>query len=298
MRLSNTVLFLIPAFIWGSTWYVIKFQIGDTDPLFSVGYRFLLAGFIMLGYSKLTKINLRFTVRNHFFIALQGACLFGINYWLVYMAERHLTSGLVAVIFSGLIFMNIFLNALILRAPVRKNVILGGIIGILGVALIFKDELKVFDFSDQNFIAFLMAIGSVTLASTGNILSAYNQKQKVPVVQTNAFGMLYGAIIVISIAVLSGKSFSIDLNFSYLASLGYLAVFGSVIAFTTYLNLLGKIGPDKSGYISLVMPVIALFISTILEGYQWTFYGFIGLLMILSGIYLALNKKRAVQKTA
>ena len=297
MRLSNTVLFLIPAFIWGSTWYVIKFQIGDTDPLFSVGYRFLLAGFIMLVYSKLTKINLRFTVRNHFFIALQGACLFGINYWLVYMAERHLTSGLVAVIFSGLIFMNIFLNALILRAPVRKNVILGGIIGILGVALIFKDELKVFDFSDQNFIAFLMAIGSVTLASTGNILSAYNQKQKVPVVQTNAFGMLYGAIIVISIAVLSGKSFSIDLNFSYLASLGYLAVFGSVIAFTTYLNLLGKIGPDKSGYISLVMPVIALFISTILEGYQWTFYGFIGLLMILSGIYLALNKKRAVQKT-
>jgi drug/metabolite transporter (DMT)-like permease len=214
------------------------------------------------------------------------------------MAERHLTSGLVAVIFSGLIFMNIFLNALILRAPVRKNVILGGIIGILGVALIFKDELTVFDFSDQNFIAFLMAIGSVTLASTGNILSAYNQKQKVPVVQTNAFGMLYGAIIVISIAVLSGKSFSIDLNFSYLASLGYLAVFGSVIAFTTYLNLLGKIGPDKSGYISLVMPVIALFISTILEGYQWTFYGFIGLLMILSGIYLALNKKRAVQKTA
>ena len=297
MRLSNTVLFLIPAFIWGSTWYVIKFQIGDTDPLFSVGYRFLLAGFIMLVYSKLTKINLRFTVRNHFFIALQGACLFGINYWLVYMAERHLTSGLVAVIFSGLIFMNIFLNALILRAPVRKNVILGGIIGILGVALIFKDELKVFDFSDQNFVAFLMAIGSVTLASTGNILSAYNQKQKVPVVQTNAFGMLYGAIIVISIAVLSGKSFSIDLNFSYLTSLGYLAVFGSVIAFTTYLNLLGKIGPDKSGYISLVMPVIALFISTILEGYQWTFYGFIGLLMILSGIYLALNKKRAVQKT-
>ena len=128
--------------------------------------------------------------------------------------------------------------------------------------------------------------------------SAYNQRQKVPVIQTNAFGMLYGAALVLAIAVLSGKSFTIDVNFPYLASLGYLSVFGSVIAFTTYLNLLGRIGPDRSGYISLVMPAIALFISTILEGYQWTYYGFIGLLMILSGIYLALNKARSAAKVA
>lgn len=295
MRLSNTVLFLIPAFIWGSTWYVIKFQIGDTDPLFSVGYRFLLAGLIMLIYSRLARLSLKFSARDHLFMALQGGCLFGINYWLVYMSERYLTSGLVAVIFSGLIFMNVFLSALILQAPVKKNVVYGGLIGILGVALIFKDELKIFDFSDQNFIAFLLAIGSMTLASMGNILSAYNQRKKIPVIQSNAFGMLYGAIIVLAIAIVSGKPFTIDLNFQYLASLGYLIVFGSVIAFTTYLNLLGKIGPDKSGYISLLMPAIALLISTALEGYQWTIYGFIGLLMILSGIYLALSKRKAAQ---
>lgn len=292
MRLSNTALFLIPSLIWGSTWYVIKFQIGDTDPLFSVGYRFILAGGVLLAYSKLAKLNLRFTAKNHFFIALQGVCLFGINYWLVYMSERQLTSGLVAVIFSGLIFMNVFLNALILKAPVRKNVMAGGVVGILGIALIFKDELTVFNFSDQNFVAFLMAIGSVTLASAGNILSAYNQKLKIPVIQSNAFGMLYGAIIVTSIALISGKSFSIDLNFSYIASLAYLSLFGSVIAFTTYLNLLGKIGPDKAGYISLVMPVIALFLSTILEGYQWTLYGFVGLSLILAGIFMALRQQR------
>lgn len=295
MRLSNTILFLIPTFIWGSTWYVIKFQISDTDPLFSVGYRFILAGGILLVYSKLTKLDLKFSAKNHLFIALQGACLFGLNYWLVYMAEEHLTSGLVAVIFSGLIFMNVFFNALILRAPVRKNVIFGGIIGIIGVSLIFKDELSVFDFSDENFVAFLMAVGSVTLASIGNILSAFNQNQKIPVIQTNAFGMLYGAFIVTLIALLSGKSFTIDMSFSYLSSLLYLSVFGSVIAFTTYLNLLGRIGPDKSGYISLVMPAIALFISTILEGYQWTGYGFAGLLLILSGIYIALRKKKNPQ---
>lgn len=292
MRLSNTVLFLIPTLIWGSTWYVIKFQIGDTDPLFSVGYRFLLAGGILLVYSKLKKLNLKFPLKNHLFIAFQGACLFGLNYWLVYMSEEQLTSGLVAVIFSGLIFMNVFLNALILRAPVNKNVIIGGLIGILGVALIFKDELTVFDFSDQNFVAFLIAIGSVILSSAGNIISAYNQKQKIPVIQSNAFGMLYGAIIVTFIALLSGKPVSIDLNFSYLSSLLYLSLFGSVFAFTSYLNLLGKIGPDKAGYISLVMPVIALFLSTILEGYQWTTFGIIGLVMILGGIYMALKRAK------
>lgn len=292
MRLSNLILFLIPALIWGSTWYVIKFQIGDTDPLFSVGYRFAISGAILLVYSKLRKFNLKFSPKQHFFVALQGACLFGINYWLVYMAEEHLTSGLVAIIFSGLIFMNIFLNALFLKAPVRKNVMVGGAIGFIGIALIFKDELTTFSFSDANFVAFVMAFGSMILASAGNILSAYNQMQKVPVVQTNVFGMIYGSVIVIAIGLLSGKSFSIDMNFPYLSSLLYLSVFGSIFAFTAYLNLLGKIGPDKSGYISLVMPVIALFLSTLLEGYQWTSYGFFGLLLILAGILMALKRQK------
>lgn len=291
MRIPNIILFLIPSFIWGSTWYVIKFQIGDTDPIFSVGYRFALAGIILLLYSKIAKLNLRFSLRNHFFIAIQGTCLFGINYWFVYMAEEHLTSGLVAVIFSGLIFMNVFLNSIILKAPLRTRVIFGGVLGAIGIFLIFKDELSSFNLSDQNFVAFLMAIMAVFLASLGNILSAYNQKQKMPVIQTNAYGMLYGAILVMLIGLLTGKNYNVDLSFSYISSLMYLSIFGSIIAFTTYLNLLGRIGPDKAGYFSLLMPVIALTISTFLEGYQWTSYGFVGLVLILSGIFLALQRK-------
>jgi len=106
--------------------------------------------------------------------------------------------------------------------------------------------------------------------------------------------MLYGATLVTTIALLSGKPLVFDFNFPYVTSLLYLSVFGSVIAFTAYLNLLGKVGPDKAGYISLVMPVIALFLSTILEGYQWTSYGFVGLALILSGILLALKKQGKV----
>jgi drug/metabolite transporter (DMT)-like permease len=143
-----------------------------------------------------------------------------------------------------------------------------------------------------------MAVGSVTFASLGNILSAFNQKNKIPVVQSNGFGMLYGATIVTGIALFAGKEITIDLNFSYLSSLAYLSVFGSVIAFSAYLNLLGKVGPDKAGYISLVMPVIALLMSTALEGYKWTYYGILGLMLILTGIFLALKrqKKLTVEK--
>ncbi|NJN27415.1 MAG: EamA family transporter [Cyclobacteriaceae bacterium] len=291
MRLSNSILFLVPALIWGSTWYVIKFQIGDTDALFSVGYRFILAGAILVLYSLLKGLPMRFPVKNHLFIALQGACLFGFNYWLIYMSEAQLTSGLVAVIFVWLIFMNVILSAVFLKSPVRVNVVFGGLVGVVGIGLLFKDELRMFDFSDRNFVAFLLALGSTTLASCGNILSAYNQKQKMPVIQTNAYGMLYGAVFVLAVAIFTGGKPGFNLHFSYLISLLYLSVFGSVIAFTAYLNLLGKIGPDRAGYISLVTPVIALLISTIFENYQWTATGFFGLMLILIGILLALQPK-------
>jgi drug/metabolite transporter (DMT)-like permease len=292
MKISNAILFAIPALIWGSTWYAIKFQIGDTDPLFSVGYRFVLAGLILVAFSKIRKLNMQFSAGHHLLMALQGACLFGLNYWLVYMAEQHLTSGLVAVVFSGLVFANVFFSALVLRAPIRKQVIAGGLIGVVGVALIFRNELAAFSFSDENFVAFLMAVGSVTLASVGNIMSAFNQRKQIPVIQSNAFGMLYGASTVLAIALVSGKEMVVDLSATYVVSMAYLAVFGSVIAFTTYLNLLGKVGPDRAGYIALVMPVIALGISTVLEGYQWTMSGFLGLFMILIGIFMAVTKRK------
>lgn len=296
MKLSNTTLFLIPSLIWGSTWYAIKFQIGETDPLYSVAYRFFLAAAILLIYIKWRGESLTFSWKTHLYFMLQGICLFGINYWLVYMAEEHLTSGLVAVIFGGLIFLNVFLSALFLNAKIHMPVIIGGIIGTTGIGLIFKDELSVFDFSDMNFVAFLMALGSMTLASCGNILSAHYQKRRIPVMQSNAFGMLYGAIMVTILALLMGKTVSYDTAISYTVALIYLSVFGSVIAFNTYLNLLGKIGPGKAGYISLSMPVIALLFSTFLEGYQWTIASVVGLALILVGMYIALQK-RQIAKT-
>ncbi len=295
MKLSNTTLFLIPSLIWGSTWYAIKFQIGTTDPLYSVAFRFFLAAFLLILFIMIKGESIRFSWKTHLYFMLQGVCLFGINYWLVYMSEEHLTSGLVAVIFGGLIFLNVFLSALFLKSKIHTPVVVGGVIGTVGIGLIFKDELSVFDFSDMNFLAFLMALGAMTLASCGNILSAHYQRKRIPIMQSNAFGMFYGAVMVTIIALLMGTPLIYDSSISYSVALIYLSVFGSVIAFNTYLSLLGKIGPGKAGYISLSMPVIALLFSTFLEGYHWTVASLIGLLMILTGMYIALQRKQTVK---
>ena len=290
MRSSNLILFTVPALIWGSTWFVITFQLGIVDPVLSVAYRFLLAGALLLGYCMLFRMDLKYSPRQHFFFFFLGSLLFGTNYWLVYLAELYLTSGLVAVMFSTLIFMNIFFNAIILKNPVKKQVILGAVFGVSGTILIFKPEVSAFDLGDSTFVGLLYCISGVLFASLGNITSAFNQRQKMPVIQTNAFGMLYGGLLMLTIGLVSGKPLAFDLSSSYLLSLVYLSIFGSVIAFSTYLTLIGRIGPDKAAYVIVSLPVIALVISTLFEDYQITYYAGAGILAILIGNFLAVKK--------
>ena len=291
MKCRNLILFVTPAVIWGSTWFVIKFQLGVVDPLLSVCYRFAFAGLILLVYSKLRELNLQFSLRQHLFMALQGALLFGCNYWLIYISEYYLTSGLVAIAFSTLVFMNIIFNSLLLRNPVRRKVIVGAMFGIAGTLLIFQEELSGLSFEDETFVGLVFCLVGVLFASLGNITSAFNQKGRLPVIQTNAFGMLYGATLMLLIAVLSGKPVLIDLSFAYLSSLAYLVIFGSIIAFSTYLTLIGRIGADKAAYVIVAVPVIALVISTIFESYLPSVYAIAGIFLSVIGNGLALRKK-------
>jgi drug/metabolite transporter (DMT)-like permease len=289
--LKNLILFLVPSLIWGSTWLAIKFQLRVVDPLVSVFYRFLLAAIILFAYCSIVGMNLRYSAKQHFFMALLGLLLFGVNYWLVYLAEIHLKSGLVAVVFSTIIFLNIFNGAIFLKSKIRLNVLLNSFLGFIGIALVFKGELIGFTFSGGESSALLLAGISVIIASFGNITSAYNQKNKLPVIQTNAFGMLYGSLLMLLLALVTGKSFTFDFSLPYISSLLYLAIFGSVIAFGSYLTLLGKIGADKSAYVTLVIPIIALILSTIFEDYKWSTFALIGVLLITIGNYMILRKK-------
>ncbi len=290
--MKNLGLYTATVLIWGSTWIGIKFQLGVVDPVLSVAYRFTLAALIMFVFCKLRGVSLRFTFRQHLFIALQGIFLFSINYLLVYLAELYLTSGLVAVIFSTLVFMNIIIGAIFLKTPVRINVVLGAVIGLIGIALVFLPELNAFNLQDAGFVGVLLAFGSVVSASFGNIASARNQREELPLVQTNAFGMAYGALLMYIYALIQGTPFQFDWSFSYVSSMIYLAVFGSILAFMAYLTLLGRIGADKAAYATLLFPIIALGLSTLFEGYRWTMLALLGIILVLVGNFLVLFWKR------
>ncbi len=291
---SNFLLFLIPALIWGSTWFVITFQLGEIDPLVSVSYRFFIGGAVLLIYALVRKLPMVFAWRQHLRAAQQGILLFGVNYWLVYVSEQTLTSGLVAVAFSSIVFFNIIFGAIFHKAEVNKRVVLGAILGFLGTALIYKAEFASFQASSEYLIAVVFTLSSVMFASLGNITSAINQKNGMPVIQTAAYGMIYGAISMVFIAIILGKSFAIDTSFTYLASLGYLSIFGSVIAFTAYLTLIGRIGADKAAYTIVFVPIIAIIISAVFESYPIDLYAISGMLLIIIANVVALFKKTLI----
>lgn len=278
--------------IWGSTWYVIKFQLGLVDPLLSVAYRFLLAGILLISFCLATGKKMAFSLKEHFLILLLGLSLFGFNYWFVYQAETILTSGVVAVIFSLIIVFNIIFNALLLKGKIKRDVIIAAILGITGTIFLFKNELNSFSLNSKDALVFLICLGGIVTASLGNILSAYKQKRKIPVLQANAFGMLYGGLAMFLTVVILKKPIIFETTLNYTFSLFYLAVLGSIIAFSSYLKLLGEIGPDRAVYIAIITPAIAIVISTIFEGYKWDMYAFAGIFLLFAGNFLALRFKK------
>jgi drug/metabolite transporter (DMT)-like permease len=286
----NTLLFAGSALIWGSTWLAITFQLGGTDPLVSIVCRFALAAVLLFVYTALRGKNLRYSPKDHPYLALQGLLLFGFNYWMVYAAEMHLTSGLVAVIFATMLIWNIFLAAIFMNKQIRFHMIAGAVTGLTGIVLIFQREIFAFHLTSAASVAVLLALLGTISASLGNLISARNQRRGLPVLQTNAFGMFYGALATAVIALLLGRSFRVDWNFAYTGSLLFLAVFGSIFGFGAYLQLVGNIGVDKAAYVMLLAPIIALLLSTLFEGYRWPPSAFAGLFCIVTGNLLIMNK--------
>ena len=294
--MKNLMLYCFTVLIWGTTWLAIKFQL-EVDAMVSVTYRFSIASLILLLFCKWRGLNLKFSLKDHFFLALLGTFLFSFNYLLVYIAEIHLTSGLVAVVFSSIVFFNAINSYLILRSTITFNMILGAVIGIMGIMLVFEKEILSFELSDDSVFGLMMAFSSAFIASLGNITAEYNQKRHLPVIQTNAISMVYGAAIMLTLTLVSGRSFTLPVSVSYLGSLLYLAVFGSVVAFGLYLTLLGRIGSAKAVYAMMLIPLVALIISTFFEDYSWSGGAVIGLVLVMAGNIILLKNKSLLQKS-
>jgi drug/metabolite transporter (DMT)-like permease len=287
--MHNGFLYLITALIWGSTWLAIKFQLGVVAPEISIAYRFALAASILLIFSLVRRLPLRFNLRTHGFMMLQGLLLFSLNYIMVYLAEGYLPSGLVAIVFSMIVIMNVIFAALFLNNPVRKHVVFGAAVGVFGLALVFWPELSSFNISSDGMLGIALTFIGVISASLGNITSSRNQRHGLPVVQTNAFGMAYGAVFMLVVALFRGTKLEFDPSIEYLASLLYLAVFGSVVAFGSYLTLLGRIGPDRAAYVTVLFPLIALLLSTFFEGMTWNLSQLLGVALVILGNAITLT---------
>jgi drug/metabolite transporter (DMT)-like permease len=192
--------------------------------------------------------------------------------------------------------MNLINGRMFLGTPIEVKVLVGGALGMVGLVLLFWPDMAATDFSGPIFIGLLLSFAATYLASLGNILSVRNQRHKLPIIQTNAFGMAYGSACMALIVLVRDTSITIEMTAPYLVSLVYLALFGSVIAFGCYLSLVGRIGAGRAAYATLLFPVVALGLSTFWEGYSWTLHGVCGIILILSGNYLAMAGRKAIPK--
>ena len=282
---SGTVL------IWGSPWLAIRFQLGVVSPEISLVYRFGIASLLLLVWCRVRGIPPPTGWRNHSSLILLGACLFSFNYLLFYIAAEDLATGLLAVIFSTMTVMNILNGALFLGRRVEWRIILGSGFGLTGICLVFWPEVIALGKAHNIFLAVLLGVIATYFASLGSIISVRNQKSGIQVISGNAFGMLYGTALMTLYALISGVHFNFDPSFGYVSSLMYLSVFGSALAFTLYLTLVGQIGPEKAAYATVLFPIVSLTLSTLFENYRWSALAGVGLLLVLVGNVIVLTNR-------
>ena len=243
-------------------------------------------------------LRLAFGLREHARFFLLGLLLFGLNYILTYRAQIYITSALTAIVFTSIVWMNIVNARLFFGIKADRRVLLGAGLGVAGIVTLFAPQITELAVTDTVLFGSLLAMLAAMIASFGNMASQSAQKAGLPVVQSNAWGMLYGTVITAVIAVLQGHAFVFEWSAGYVGSLLYLTVFGSIVAFGAYLTLLGRIGAHKAGYAMVMFPVVALILSAIFEGLAIDASVIIGTLLVLAGNAFVLNTRvRRVRRT-
>jgi drug/metabolite transporter (DMT)-like permease len=286
--------FALITLIWGSTWIVIKDQLGTVPPTWSIAYRFAIAGAGMFAYAFATRAPLRMGWRGHLLAAAFGVPQFVLNFNFVYAAEHYVTSGLVAVVFALLMVPNSALAWLFLKHRMTGRFLVGSLVACCGVALLFAQEMRSSPASASEVaigmgLTFLGVLG----ASAANVMQASAAMKARPVATVLAWGMFYG---VAANALLAFTWFGppvFEARAGYWIGLAYLGLVASAAAFTLYFGIIRAVGPGRAAYSSLVVPVVAMAISTVAEGYRWTFLAAAGGMLAMIGMVIALTASRA-----
>jgi drug/metabolite transporter (DMT)-like permease len=289
-RLKTWHLFAICVLTWGTTWYAIKFQIGHLSPEVGVALRFAVAGIVVLALCALRGEKMRFGRGEHGRLAFQGALMYGVSYVCVYHAERHLVSGLVAVGYSASPLVTGWGARALFGTHLSRRFVLGGVLGLTGVALIFWPEFTRTSANLGTLLGAAFIAGSVLLSAVGSLTASRNRLHGLPFWPSLGYGMLYGAAVCTLIALLQGHSFAPPPIPSWWLSLLYLSLAGSVLTFACFLTLQERIGPGPTGSIGVMTPFLALVVSMIFEGFRPDLFTFTGAALAIAGNALMLRR--------
>jgi drug/metabolite transporter (DMT)-like permease len=287
--------FIIFTSIWGTTWIVIRDQLGTVPAHWSIAYRFLIAAAAMAALARWKGESLRIGGAGIAAAAILGLLQFVINFNAVYLAEHHITSGLVATVFALLIIPNSLLGWAFLGQKPARRFALSSLLAIAGIVLLFMHELRQ---NPAETGAILLGIGltliGIFAASAANIYQALDSIRRFPLFALLTWAMLLGAIMDAAIAAVFAGPPVFESRPGYWLGLFYLAIFASALAFSLYLPVVRKIGPGKAAYSSVLVPIIAMAMSTAFEGYRWTPLAAAGAVLALAGMLGALSRARSV----
>ena len=286
----NLSLYLLTVLIWGTTWIALKLQLGVVAIPVSIVYRFGLAALVLFAMLWMGRCLQPMNRRGHLICLAQGLCLFCINFMCFLTASQWIPSGLIAVVFSTATLWNAMNARIFFGQKIAANVLGGGALGLTGLGFLFWPELADHAASPQTLLGLGLALLGTLCFSAGNMLSSLQQKNGLKPLTTNAWGMLYGASMLAVYCLVSGIPFAMDWSPRYIGSLLYLVIPGSVIGFTAYLTLVGRMGPERAAYCTVLFPLVALNISAYLEGYQWTAPALLGLVLVMLGNILVFRR--------
>ncbi|MBA2635800.1 MAG: EamA family transporter [Sphingomonas sp.] len=293
--LSVVIPFIIFTAIWGSTWIVIRDQLGIVPPQWSITYRFVIAAMAMAAITRFRGQSLRLPVGGIVVAAILGFFQFVINFMAVYFAEHHITSGLVATVFALLLIPNSLLAWAYLGQRPTSRFAWGSLVAIAGLVMLFAQELRENPArTDSIMIGIALTLVGMLGASAANVFQGRREVRRYPLFAILTWAMALGAVMDGVIAILTAGPPVIDTRPGYWFGLVYLAVFASALAFSLYIPVMRKIGPGKAAYSSAIVPIIAMGFSTWLEDYRWSALAIAGAVLALGGMVGALSRSRSV----
>lgn len=292
-RAAVLIPFGIVTLIWGSTWLVIRDQIAVVPASWSISYRFLVAGIAMAIYAGIKRESFKFDARGYAFAAVIGIALFTFNFNFVYRAEHYVTSGLVAVVFALLLVPNAIFGRIFLKQRLGRQLMVGCAVAMAGVALLFINEARVDPHGPRSAtIGIVLTLCGVMAASVANVIQGSAFAKRYPMAPTLAIAMLIGASLDAAFAWITTGPPVFEPRFGYVAGILYLGVFASALAFPLYFNVIRAIGPAKAAYSGVIVPVIAMLLSTIFERYHWSTLAVAGAVLSGIGLVIALSARR------